>query len=341
MLIKKNFYTKLFFTFLLLIANPLMASCSPSAWNDLNPSSAPSIRFGASMVFNPSDGQILLFGGQSSPDGTLLNDTWVYDVQGNIWNMVSPPSSPSPRDGCTMVFDPSTGQVILFGGFDGTNHIGETWTYGYDIATNNFIWTNVTPSVSPSPRNAPSMAFDSSSGQVVLFGGYSTLDLNDTWLYDSKANTWTEVSPLTSPQARDSSSMTFDPCRGQIVLFGGYSNGSNLNDTWAFNTLTNTWTNLTTPSSPPARFGSSMDFNPCIGQIILFGGGVYPGSYLDDTWVFNSSTNDWQELTLSGNPGAREFANIAFNPINGSIILFGGVNNDNDPQAFGDTWEIQ
>ena len=37
------------------------------------------------------------------------------------------------------------------------------------------------------------MAFDPCSGRMILFGGYGYIeaDYDDTWVYDSKANTWT------------------------------------------------------------------------------------------------------------------------------------------------------
>ena len=93
-----------------------------------------------------------------------------------------------------MAYDAATGQVVLFGGTNGSN-LGDTWTY------NGTTWTQQSPATSPSARSESTMAYDAATGQVVLFGGNNGSGyLNDTWTYNG--TTWTQQSPATRPSAR-------------------------------------------------------------------------------------------------------------------------------------------
>jgi hypothetical protein len=61
--------------------------------------------------------------------------------------------------------DAATGQVILFGGYDGVNYLDDTWIW--DGTT----WGEVFPDRSP-PRDAVfGMAYDAGTRSIVLFGG--------------------------------------------------------------------------------------------------------------------------------------------------------------------------
>ena len=90
-----------------------------------------------------------------------------------------------------------------------------------------FVSINLDPAApsiaSPPARDFASMAYDSGTGQLVLFGGEDSSGgfLNDTWTWNGA--TWTQQSPTTSPPARDAASMAYDPGTGQLVLFGGRS----------------------------------------------------------------------------------------------------------------------
>ena len=53
----------------------------------------------------------------------------------------------------------------------------------------------------PPAREAAAMAFDSTTNQTILFGGFSNGQLlNDTWSWDGTK--WTQLFPSNSPPAR-------------------------------------------------------------------------------------------------------------------------------------------
>src|SRR4029077_8038026 len=126
---------------------------------------SPSARSDMGMVYDGSDGSVLLFGGDYKTAN--LGDTWVFT--GDTWTQLNPSSSPSPRDLPAMVYDAADGYVLLFGGQDVTNGnvLGDTWKFS------NGQLTQLSPTTSPLARSDASIAYDAADGYVVLFGGES------------------------------------------------------------------------------------------------------------------------------------------------------------------------
>ena len=145
-------------------------------------------------------------------------------------------------------------------------------------------WTQLSPATSPPARYGASMAYDSATGQMVLFGGIGNSGLvSDTWAWNG--TTWTQLSLATSPSARYGASMAYDASTAQMVLFGGYDNSGYAGDTWAWNGTT--WTQLSPATSPSARYLASMAYDPATGQMVLFGGGN--NAFVSDTWTFQAA----------------------------------------------------
>ena len=169
---------------------------------------------------------MLLFGGGTKAAGikgdiSLHEDTWAYDPATNTWTELEP-SGPVPkaRQGHAMIYDPASSRVILFGGFDGQEILGDTWAYDPDTNT----WTELYPAGEvPAARGMHCLAYDSRRGKVVLFGGMA-LDgiFGDTWAFDPATDTWTELHTQgDAPMARATSAMVYDQAAGEVILFGG------------------------------------------------------------------------------------------------------------------------
>ena len=242
-----------------------------TTWTQLSPANSPSAREGASMVYDPALGEVVLFGGEGS--NGYLGDTWTFD--GTTWTPLSPASSPGPRHLASAVYDPDTKGVVLYGGTVGIAYFNDTWSF------NGKTWTRLSLTASPPSLYGASMAYDSGPGDIVLFGGVQVNQLaDDTWTFNGK--TWTRL-VTNSPLARDYASMVDDPATGDIVLFGGGGSHGLLNDTWSFDGRT--WTRLAPITSPPVRFDASMAYDSATGDVILFGGGSESSS-LSDTWSY-------------------------------------------------------
>jgi hypothetical protein len=145
-------------------------------WTHLHPATSLGARNSASMAWDPQTKQMLLFGGDTNGPGTGLADTWMWT--GTDWKKLSPSLSPPARWRATMAADPQLGGLVLFGGFPdgGPPTLGDTWLWKKGT------W-NLLANTGPAPRADAVSAFDSSSKQFLLFGGWSgTADVTDTWL---------------------------------------------------------------------------------------------------------------------------------------------------------------
>ena len=309
---------------------PFLQTVSVDGWTELFPTTAPTAREVHAMAATPSG--VLLFGGIGTFFDPFLNDTWLFNTATSTWGLLDTGSaSPPKREGHAMAATPSG--VLLFGGDDGQNKLDDTWLFN---AANN-TWTQVaTTGTRPSARHWHAMAATPSG--VLLFGGddgssYPLRFLNDTWLFNTVTNTWGLLDTGSSaPPRRQFHAMAALPS-GDVLLFGGMDGSfSSLNDTWFFNTATNTWGLLDTGSaSPSARVFHTMAATPS-GDVLLFGG--YDSTPRNDTWRFNTATNTWGLLTSSHSaPTARYRHAMAATP--SGVLLFGGLD---DSGSRNDTW---
>ncbi|MFW9786072.1 MAG: kelch repeat-containing protein [Candidatus Thorarchaeota archaeon] len=217
-------------------------------------------------------------------------------------------------------------RVIVFGGWNETPDYatGETWSYDLDTNT----WTNMHPDVSPSPRFLCSMAYDSQSEKIVMFGGYEgqvpDFTFDETWVYDYATNNWTQASPSVHPSWRYGFQLAYDSESDVIIFFGGNEAGGRgfMNDTWAYDVDTDTWTEMSPAVSPSPRFDYTMEYDTLNDRMILFCG--YDGSGLSDQWEYDYNTDTWTELTPSYRPSARSNPSMAYDNESQVMVLFAG-----------------
>jgi hypothetical protein len=152
-------------------------------WTNMAPSTAPSARSYHAMAYDSAHGEVVLFGGMSGINS--LNDTWTYNLSSNNWTNMKPPNAPSVRSSHAMAYDSARNEVVLFGGFEWSYGLADTWTY--NLTANN--WTKIDTSTTPPARYGNAMVYDSSYGETVVFGGYGGYEenpiLNDIWTYNT------------------------------------------------------------------------------------------------------------------------------------------------------------
>jgi len=310
---------------------------SKNIWADMTPRMAPPCRESAAMVYDSANDVLVLFGGYDGK--TLLDDTWTYDLGTGLWTERKPPSSPKGRTHHRMVYDDVNGVCILFGGLSGFggssgNFMNDTWCY--DTGTDE--WKRIGSRSSPPSRCGHGMAFDSTNGVVVLFGGWTSGDrtLNDTWSFDYRTSSWTEKKPAASPSAREDSQMTWDGGRGRVVMYGGTVSGYRYcNETWEYNVTQNTWKELRPPVRPPEVAYTEMEYDSARSVIILIGG--LDGHHVyNETWIFEPFTDSWRRINTTSAPSKRTDLAMAFDAGHSAMILFGG--SDGSSQFLSDTW---
>jgi hypothetical protein len=200
-------------------------------WTQQSPAQSPSPRFAPGMVGDDAARDVVLFGGSnsSSPEAVSDNDTWTY--QNGSWTPVTTMVAPAARFSETMSYDPTSGAVVLFGGWSALqpNSFGDTWTFA------NGTWTELTTPVAPSPRNYAAMAYDPALGASVMTGGHVGQNAyDDTWAENASAG-WVTVPTSSAPPARWGLDLTYDATAKAFYLFGGVdANSVFYNDTWVF-----------------------------------------------------------------------------------------------------------
>ncbi len=296
------------------------------------------------MAYDPDTQKVIVFGG-TDVDESPLGDTWILDPLTKTWTALKVSTHPSPRQAASMVYEPTTKRMILFGGDGYYGALGDTWAYDPSMDT----WSLLHPSVSPPARGSQAMVFDPVTGRIIMFGGvdWDLHNFSDTWAFDPATTTWTQIHTAHSPDARDSCAMASVTTSGRIVLFGGesWSEGPEsdptaLGDTWLFDPAGQDWTKLETSVSPQARDSASLVWNASSGTAILFGGEVYSeGVSFDDTWAFDPDANAWTALETDGSPSHRDCHTMVDTGTQAGMILFGGVQNI-DEVLFGDVWSF-
>jgi len=184
---------------------------SPVSWVNLTgrTEGSPGGQADGSMVWDASDGYVLLFGGGFGGfyDLSIGDYDWSYlnGVWSNITGLVTG-GGPPGNVVAGLAFDPALQQVVAFGGLVGIGDFASsiadnvTWLY------HDYVWTNETSlaGAAPSPRLFMAFAEDSSADEVVLFGGATALSAprpwaNDTWVFgDGKWSNITDTAGITS-----------------------------------------------------------------------------------------------------------------------------------------------
>jgi hypothetical protein len=188
----------------------------------LNPAASPSLRDSMAMAYDPARGVVVMYGGRvggPGESGKFIFDTWTWE--GQTWKAV-PTTGPEMRNPAA-AYDPLSKRVILFG----ASERGEAQTWAWTGER----WQLLSPAVSPSGRTAVSFAFDSATGQLLLFGGAQTFGpVGETWTWNG--STWQQIVPNLSPSPRLGAAMGPNGVTPGLVLYGGSDFSHPHTDTW-------------------------------------------------------------------------------------------------------------
>ncbi len=232
------------------------------------------------------------------------------------------------RKSAGFVYDWDRKIVVMFGGMNGREVLGDTMEFKIDWSAGgdpDFIrYSHIRTPESPSPRWGHSMVYDPVNRQVVMFGGFDAhhRPLNDMWKYEPHR-------VVTTTETNEGSNVTI----------------SVTNDA--------KWTQITdfrNKERPQPRGGASMVFfggndydrnisEYCVGgdkngrSIVLFGG-TDGNTYFNDTWLYqNKEGGRWVLISPNGqnseSPTPRAFAPMVW-----------GQNSRKIPDIKGDaTWQ--
>jgi hypothetical protein len=346
--------------------------------------------FGAAMVYDQSRQLITLFGGNIVTGGAPRNELWLFNgdwIQLADVNLV-PPARSLP----VFQTDFANNRILLFGGVDPTTTYADLWQYQYGkwqrIITNTpgpqicaspnsafdtgrnklevlcsdsglwefdgTDWKGITGlNKVPPARAFSSLTYDPNIKKTVLFGGFISDYINQTWTWDGTS--WSQIEHDQPPQ-RAQASMWFDPHLNRTVLFGGVGRPSSqdrvnrFNDMWQFDGTN--WSEIKPAHVPPPRYGAQVAVDPRTGNALLFGGlradtvqttgtdgkptTTQVQVYADDFWQWDGK--DWTQVTYGRTPFARENAGMAWDPSTQMMVIFAGYAGQ---QYFSDLWTLQ
>ena len=277
------------------------------------PASSPSARRNASMAYDANRGVIVLFGGAAGFAANSLsnsNETWEWD--GTNWTKKTLALSPSARNGAAMSYDSIRGQIVLFGGNDGS-YKADNWTY------DGVSWTNAMPVGSPPIyRSGAVMAFDSARGKAVLYGGGNGLvTLADAWEWDAPTLTWTQIATPVATQPSSSYGLVYDIGRQRTVL--------------AFSGATYEWDGAvwTHPAValPSSSATAGLVFDKVQSKVVALRSlDQFQGAFAD---VYSYDGSAWTQAASVPIDAPRRQMAIAL-PVTGGVSVVGGGRDDNN-----------
>lgn len=330
-----------------------------SQWTRLDvPGTRPTARMGHVMEYDVVHDRLIVFGGYRynhlSGDAALLQDVWALPLAGVMqWTPLAPANAPpSPRHAMGSVYLPGLDAMLIFGGqTEAQANINETWLLHLGDPVS---FEQLAP-LGPLPIGLtnPSLAWDPSRQQVLLFGGGNHdggwwVYQNQTWsLSLAGVPAWTHLAPIGAvPSQRTAASMIYDPVGDQLVMFGGVwweMHYNRYNDTWRLPLAgTPQWLPVTTAGEvPDARSGGFMLYDAAESRAIV-GMGSGNGASVGDTWALTlgHTIPEWLCLDAASRIGAPAGIwgfSAAYDATRDAMLLFGGRVGDG---VYHETWSM-
>lgn len=220
------------------------------------------MRCGHAMVFHEGRNRVVLFGG-ATDTVNKLDDTWEFN--GVTWQLMSPSSRPPARRWHSMVYDPQSRSIYMFGGDSQATQGSLSDVWEYDALGN---WRSYPTLPGPAGRYGHCASFDRQTGQMIVFGGtVGNASVDECWTISPPSRIWTRISGATPP-ARTYAGMVYDAVRGVTVLAGGARGTLHFSDTWEFN---GTWQSRNAVGAPLQQISLTYD---SVRQRVVFAGGL-------------------------------------------------------------------
>nr|NIR64458.1 hypothetical protein [candidate division Zixibacteria bacterium]NIV06486.1 hypothetical protein [candidate division Zixibacteria bacterium]NIX56492.1 hypothetical protein [candidate division Zixibacteria bacterium] len=192
-------------------------------------------------------------------------------------------------------------------------------------------WQNIIPNSGdvPDPRSNAAAIYDPVNHRMILFAGKaSSGDRNDVWAFDLNTSLWSDITPTSgsAPAPRFTPNAVYDAVDHRMIIWSGQG-AAFLNDVWAFDLASETWSEFTPPDPKPnIRYGTAAVFDPLARDLVTFAGFTSQGRF-DDTWRFDVENVAWNNVTpAQGNPLERCLHSASYDSLNHRMIMYGGQN---------------
>jgi hypothetical protein len=295
-------------------------------WTPVTPvGTAPAGRAFASLVYDPSEHRLILYGGEAQ--GTRHADAWSLSLTSTpTWTPLTPTGTPpAGRSRHGAIYDPVRDQMVVFGG----NTVGfpgfedDVWALSFSGAP---AWAQLSPAgTPPSRRHGMAVALDAPRDRMIVFGGLSDTPpapTKDVWALNlAGATAWEPIEVAAGPAPRRAHTAVVDPARDRLLIFGGYADAGGgplaVNDLWAL-PLSGppAWNALQPAAALPKPDAEHAAIYDVIGDRMITYGGV---GGLNATWIYQP------DAVLAAPPLALPTASVRIratpNPSRGPVEL--------------------
>ncbi len=237
-----------------------------------------------------------------------------------------------------MIYDSKADAVFMFGGSPGgTEYYGDAWTY----KTSTNTWTPL--SANPMYAKGFMADYSSKADKLVFYfclyssGPESFSRMGETYVYDPTTDKLEKVTPKVVPFGFMGANMVYDSESDRFILFGGFDimEDRELDETWAYDLNSNTWTAMNPAKHPAGRNFSQMAYIPTIDRVLLFSGWTGDSALLNeptgDTWLYDYNHDTWKRLSPSSAPTRRHFSAMAYMSSLDRVLLYGGQSREGGP----------
>ncbi|MGH2729966.1 MAG: Kelch repeat-containing protein [Actinomycetota bacterium] len=164
--------------------------------------------------------------------------------------------------------------------------------------------------------------------------GVVWMRLTPAWAH---AEGWTQLATTGTPPARTDHGLSYDSESGVVYLFGGRDDdGVAMNDLWALDLASATWTQVTFDDPAPApRFTPIIFWDVARDRLVVATG--QGAGFFNDVWAFDPAAAAWSELGADATtrPERRYGAGGAYDPANDRFFVTHGFTSKG---RFDDTW---
>lgn len=285
-----------------------------NTWRQLSTVGAPAAASAGAAVWTGTE--MIVWGGSlvsSSAGGR-------YNPVTDTWTAMSTVNDPSAlyKD-CAVVW---TGTEMLIASGDP----GASGSHGSIYNPTTDTWREMSTVNKPPTRADP--VFGWTGTELILWGGYNygepTLCMDDGARYNPTTDTWTPMSTVNAPAARSSHAGVWTGSKLIVTGGKGAVNGTNnvkINDAFAYDPVTDSWTSVAMPTSPPSqRVNASSVWTGT--EWIIFGGSL-AYDVPQNGARYHPASGIWTPLP-DGGPGLRSNSSVVWTGT--ELIVFGGYN---------------
>jgi cysteine-rich repeat protein len=294
-------------------------------WLNVPANELPNLQDGSVMFYDQGIDRLVVFGLRP---GNILT---LFELGPNGWVSPSDPVEPRERDATALSYDATRGDVLMFGGEDGSVLLDDLWRW------DGSRWTEINRSGTwPAARHSHASAYDVGRGELIVVGGRTASGRSgETWAWNG--STWRLAGTL---PPHEQFAVAYDARRKRFVAFGGTALGfdgfdHHVAETWEWNG--STWTEIAIGSGPPARSGHGLVYDAHRDRIVMFGGASEYEAF-NDVWELDGAT--WQVRTTTVVPPQRSAHAMVYDPQRATTVVIGGKAAALDGGGpLGDTWE--